>query len=93
MCKDHRCHLPTRPLGTDFKIEKVYIPAYDLETFRQLLQNIYTSTIQPLDQTTGNLRIYRSRIGDWKAKATISTQHTSRGIGRVVTIVSRSPVY
>jgi hypothetical protein len=83
-------------LGIDFKIQHVYIPEYALDSFSQLLQNTYTSSIQPLaadQRTTGNLRIYRSRIGDWKAKATVSTQETSRGMERIVTIVSRSPAY
>ena len=87
---------PDEPMGHNFRFRTTYIPEHAINTFQQLIFDIYHALIQPLEHdqhSSGTLTMYRARNGDWKAKASIGLQKTAAGMERMVTFVSRSPEF
>ena len=87
---------PDEPMGLNFRYRTTYIPEHAIDSFQQLIFDIYHALVQPLEQdqhSSGTLTMYRARSGDWKAKASIGLQKTAAGMEQMVTFVSQSPAF
>lgn len=73
----------------DFDIHEIYVPYEHLSHFMRLLERIHHNILEPLDRDgvrSGTLDTADTKIGDFRAKASVIYNKTSKGSERLVII-------